>query len=267
MLSVLLLASSLRADQLGTLIDNLNDPSLRNRAAEQMAKLKDPRAIQPLIMTVELLQNKTPDKTPDFSYKAAEVLARIGSQSVKPLSDVLADSTKSRKVRFFAIDALTRIGEPAIETLFDSLNDSDEKIRFSAGESLTMLGEPVLEPWMIKMEEEGGTYYNVRGMVQKSVTKVNRRVFDRLLKEAAAKNIPVVAGAYKLFIAAGEQGTEGILVEMLNSSYGSKEVAEDFLNSGNDSLVAAAHVWASRHGYTVGRGFPSGVGGTWRRAK
>ena len=69
-------------------------------------------------------------------------------------------------------------------------------------------------------------------------------------------NLEVVAGAYPFFIRRGEGGTEAVLIKALNK-YGTKKMAEDFLNCGNYQLESAAFSWASRRGYTIIKGFGS----------
>ncbi|MBM3240142.1 hypothetical protein FJZ31_27980 [Candidatus Poribacteria bacterium] len=59
-----------------------------------------------------------------------------------------------------------------------------------------------------------------------------------------------VAEDYKSFIARGEEGTEGLLIFVLQR-YGSETMAEDFFNCGNSKLAEAARRWAERHGYSI----------------
>jgi hypothetical protein len=58
----------------------------------------------------------------------------------------------------------------------------------------------------------------------------------------------VIAGADEFFILRGEPGSEDALIEALNKS-GDDNMAEDFLNSGNQKLHDAAMAWADNHNY------------------
>ena len=59
-----------------------------------------------------------------------------------------------------------------------------------------------------------------------------------------------IVGNYKGVIAAGQPGSEDILIAALNRfpDYG---MALDFLNSGNSKLEDAVRSWASAYGYRI----------------
>lgn len=56
-----------------------------------------------------------------------------------------------------------------------------------------------------------------------------------------------------------------MLIDALNA-HGDKEMAQDYLNSGNTQLDRAARSWAEEHGYDIGQTWTFGSGGdglTW----
>ena len=65
-----------------------------------------------------------------------------------------------------------------------------------------------------------------------------------------AEDLEIVAGAYGFFIRKGEANSEPILIMALNE-YGFREMAQDFLNCGNNVLEEAATEWAEKHRYTI----------------
>jgi len=76
------------------------------------------------------------------------------------------------------------------------------------------------------------------------------RAVKPLISALKAGDLEIVAGAYSYFIELGEPGTEEILIKALNI-YGTKEMALDFFNCGNDKLKNAAEKWAKEHGYQI----------------
>lgn len=74
-----------------------------------------------------------------------------------------------------------------------------------------------------------------------------RQVFASVLAE---HNVELIAGAYEFFIGRGQEGTEQLLIQALES-YGHKEMAEAFLNCGNTRLEAAGRAWAKARGFMI----------------
>lgn len=84
---------------------------------------------------------------------AADALARIGDAAVPSLVETLQDP--DRDVRAQAARALARMGpraEPAIPALIAALNDSDKEVRMGAARALGQIGPPAAEavPDLIK---------------------------------------------------------------------------------------------------------------------
>lgn len=84
---------------------------------------------------------------------AADALARIGDAAVPSLVETLQDP--DREVRAQAARALARMGpraEPAIPALIAALKDSDKEVRMGAARALGQIGPPAAEavPDLIK---------------------------------------------------------------------------------------------------------------------
>ena len=58
----------------------------------------------------------------------------------------LIDSLRDPELVVYAVAALGSIGEPAVSTLMDLLNDQDEEVANYAGLSLARIGEPAIAP-------------------------------------------------------------------------------------------------------------------------
>jgi hypothetical protein len=64
------------------------------------------------------------------------------------------------------------------------------------------------------------------------------------------KDLSIIAATYDVLISIGEPGMEDLLVRTLNA-HGDQQMAESYLNCGNDQLETAARAWADAHGYNV----------------
>jgi HEAT repeat protein len=115
------------------------------QVAFALGRLGDKRAIEPLI---EVLKRSTPLKNEDSALfkesgqrsvaKTLDALVKIGPPAVEPLIGVLKD--ENAFVRSFAAKGLGELGDKrAIEALVEVLKDEDEEVRQSATEALRKL--------------------------------------------------------------------------------------------------------------------------------
>lgn len=100
------------------LIEALNheDQDVRGDAAETLGKIKDPRAIEPLIKALE-------DDYCEVGYH-----------------EVTGEHFRYYPVRLDAMEALGKIGQPALEPLIKTLNHQDRDVRVIVVEALGMIG-------------------------------------------------------------------------------------------------------------------------------
>jgi hypothetical protein len=106
----------------------------------------------------------------------------------------------------------------AVEALITTLKDEDGQVRITAAQALLKLDDA--------------------------------RADELLIAALHAEDVEVVAGAYQFFILKGENGSEAILIKALNQ-YGTKEMAEDFLNCGSILMEEAGRAWAETNGYYI----------------
>ena len=89
----------------------------RIQAAEELGKLRDPRAIEPLLRCLKGQYDDT-----KLRFAVAHALAQFGQPVVGPLIDLLA--TDNAQVRAGAEKALADCGKPAVEPLADYLKQA-----------------------------------------------------------------------------------------------------------------------------------------------
>jgi HEAT repeat protein len=115
------------------------DPQVQYEAAEALGNLGDEKAIGPLITALKR------DEFSGVRWKAAEALSKIGNPAVESLIATL--QYPDDDVRWKAAIALGEIGNPdAIEPLILILSDEDRFVRSRAAHALSMIGEPSIPP-------------------------------------------------------------------------------------------------------------------------
>jgi HEAT repeat protein len=116
------------------------DPIQRRSAAEALGRFKDPRAVEPLIKTLDDVDSRVRES-------AARSLGDLGDpRALKPLIKTLDDVDKW--VRIAAASSLGELHDPrALEPLIKTLDDVDKWVRIVAASSLGELGDPrAVEP-------------------------------------------------------------------------------------------------------------------------
>ena len=143
------------------LIEALNDnhAAVRKEAVLILGKIKDPRAVAPLIGALK-------DKDYDVEHRAADALANIGDPAVGPLIAGFKDADIGAGFGAASINSaapliLGRIGAPAVEPLIDALKGPNSTVRKYAAVALGFtkdaraveplidaLGDKVADVWM-----------------------------------------------------------------------------------------------------------------------
>lgn len=158
-----------------TLLREFQDDEIRGQSVvRQLAVLRDPRAIEPLIACFE---------SPVFEVanRAAAVMRHFGADAIPPL--VAAMSTSDQSVYFQVIWALRWTGAPAVPALLDALRHAtDANIRSGAADVLDGTeGEEVREALRAALEDPNE---GVRRMAMWSLgNHGDLRVLDLLLAE------------------------------------------------------------------------------------
>lgn len=188
------------------------DPALREEAARKLGELKDPTAVESLILIMK--------------------------------------KDKDRNVRWSAEDALVSIGAPSVEPLTKMLNDDSWRVRRRAVRTLGKIRDArAIEPLMASMKTDQDCY--VRKYAARAIGEINDpRSADILAPALKNRDLEIVEGAYRFFIRRGEPGSETVLIESMNKNW-NKTMVLDLLNCGNRQLEEAATDCAKRRGYSV----------------
>ncbi|MGB9592069.1 MAG: HEAT repeat domain-containing protein, partial [Candidatus Kryptoniota bacterium] len=112
-----------------------HENTLRANATLALGKIKDVRAIEPLVAMLC-------DRSPNVRQCAVRALGEIGAPAVSHLLQFLSAHTSNRDICEHVIDALVEIGSPSVEPLKIALYDPDKNIRRYAAIALGRIGDP-----------------------------------------------------------------------------------------------------------------------------
>lgn len=108
-----------------------HDADIRQQAARALAEIGDPRAVEPLVATLQ-------DSSPEVREATTRALGQLGdARAVKPLINQLRD-WRSDRLCNAARDALVQIGNPAVDALISVLG---ENIGSHAARALGQIGD------------------------------------------------------------------------------------------------------------------------------
>jgi HEAT repeat protein len=248
------------------------DDVVRIYAARTLWKIADPRAVDALLVSMS-------DDCPNVGELSIMALYSIGEPSVEPLLAILND--KSSKQRCSAAYALgrkdPRVVEPliaalkngsqclrvysarslgstkdprAVEPLIEALNDIDVGVRIQAVESLGRIGDSrAVEPLIPKLVEKD---YALRREAARALAGMqDDRKVQPLLALLRSEDFPAIKGAYGFYIDVGIEGTEYILIRILERNLDDFKIARAFYYSGNSVLEEAGRVWAMDNGMSA----------------
>ncbi len=259
-----------QVDQVGQLISQLSSPDANARysAAFQLGKAGDRRAVLPLFAALKDGNNLVRDAAANAldeinaPYSMAQLLEAFGNsneevrlfaimklgdsgdgRAVEPLITALKDPN----LRFHddAVVALGKIKEAsAIEPLIAALKEDDEYVRRDAIAALVNIGTPAIEPLTAALRDPdpGIRYYAAEALGKFSDPEAAS------IAQQVKSQLKDIASDYRNLIAMGQPGSEDLLTDALDR-FGTLQMAEDFLNSGNTKLEKAAERWGRAHGY------------------
>ncbi len=133
----------------GPLIQALDskDPEIRENAAITLGKIKDERAIDPLIKLLT-------DEEWEVESAANNALVEIGKPAVELLIKILQDKNEDVFLQMKVIAVLAGIkDERAIQPMIQALKEKPE-LDADLGYNLGLMGEPAVEPLIQVLEDE-----------------------------------------------------------------------------------------------------------------
>lgn len=203
---------------------------------EILGRLKDPRAVEPLIRHL--------DDT-DLDRDIAKVLGWIGDRrAVLPLINVVKDKNRSPSTRLEAARSLVKglNDKSVIPILVLSLQDwrVNEKIADLLGADLGWQPQSTEEKVHFLIGKKDGKALVENWDETKQVLFKDLKSYDRITVENALFTL----------IRLGKSEVIEELIDILNSGENSL-IAEVYLNCSNKRLNDAALAWAKKNGYTV----------------
>lgn len=199
--------------------------------------------IKPLLL--ELKQTESP-----YQVEAARVLGEIGDPSViQPLIDAIAgtqwveDEYKRTSVITSASKALQKFGIQAAPTLKKTL--TQWYVAQYTAEVLDGIG------WKPRTGEDE-IHYLVAKRAHDDLQALWPDTKTVLMKDIESKDPERVSNALYAFIGMGREEVINDLLKLLDN-HGTVQIAEAYLNSGNDILIKGAQSWTSDQGLVVQR--------------
>jgi hypothetical protein len=182
---------------------------------------------------------------------ALKALGAIGAAAVPALQKLLTNADVD--VRLAGVDGLFALGKPGVKPLIAALTNDESKVASRAANRLGHLGDRSAEAALVAVLDEGWW-------------KTPSIALARLFESSPSKLVHYLTSSktYRVYyglIFVGAEETVSALAKSLKN-VGNVEMAEDFLNCGNDTLEQAARDWAKAHGYTVIT-IPGSGDGTW----
>lgn len=181
-------------------------------------------------------------------------------QISKASADLLANNVGKRLA---AVKVLRDIDEPEAKiALLTALKDKSSDVRTQAASSLFgWVDDRALAALLVAIKDKDE---DVRRSVAiallpfvrsyKSIPAATAQQMeyssDALENAFQTRDYPAIAGGAIYFIENGKDGTEPILISALQVC-GTKEMAETYLNCGNEKLETAGKQWAEKHNYWI----------------
>lgn len=123
------------------------DPDIRENAAATLGKIKDERAVQPLIKLLT-------DEEWEVEKGAIDALIAIGEPAVEPLIEILQDKNEDVYLQMKVVAVLAGIkDERAIQPMIQALKEKPE-LQADLGYNLGLMGEPAVEPLITALGDE-----------------------------------------------------------------------------------------------------------------
>ncbi len=137
------------------------------------------------------------------------------------------------------------------------MNNRLQKVHNASGMGIVLLllisfffssiGCSKVEPLIAALKDENS---NVRGKAALALGQIGAPAVEPLIAALKNNDLEIIFAAYSFYITRGEKDSEAVLIKVLNK-YGTKDMAQDFLNCGNSLLENAGREWAKTNGYSI----------------
>lgn len=144
-----------------------------------------------------------------------------------------------------AVDTLAKSNAPRAMELLNSGLDSEFADKVCA-EAISKIDDVATLIEALKCKND-----DVRYIIAKSLGAKNDDTSRSRLDEALEQgDVAVIGGAYRYFLGLRKPGSESLLISAL-TEYGDIDMAQDFMNCGNQRLEGAATKWAVDHSVPI----------------
>ena len=239
------------------LVGLLNDTSraVASAAMDALGQIQDSSAARPLVRSIRKEMYSTKSGRSTLTRAALNALVRIGPPAVPATLELLRDNESD--LRAAAIEVLERIRtDTTLSLLVSALPDWEGGPRVAAALERRR--------WQPRTDEETVRYQVAR--------RDNYGLFEQgaaasqiLRADLDSRDQRVTENAAIALIGLGVSGVVPRLIEVMGQG-GTDLMAAACVNSGLDTLVSVGRGWAARHGYVVlgGRDSTGVVWGSWR---
>lgn len=220
----------------------------RKGAASALARLMDPIAAPALC---DALRDRSAGVRREAAFALRQIMNLCREAGAIPPSREALIGASLDYVALWCCRAVPRV----VPALCEALKDVDAGVRREAAFTLGITKAPTAtQPLIAALRDVNQQVRMCAALALGEIQDAsgNAALFEALQRE----DLAVVSGAYAFFIAEGKPNTEPVLVKALKK-HGQSLMAEDYVNSGNSHLEAAARKWASEHNWTAAPGTPS----------
>ena len=204
-----------------------SDPSIRQKATVTLGELGDARAVPSLISLLR-------DVDTHSNREAMNALLKIGRPAVGPLIMVLEDSNNF--IRSKAIAVLGRIGKPAVGPLLTALGSN---VSYHASEVLSEIGEPAVEPLLTILDSNVGYH------AAEALGKIGQPAVSPLIVALGHKNNDVRENAARALGNIGDaRAVAPLILALDDKAMGVREYAAQALGKLGDTRAVAPLITA-----------------------
>jgi len=227
------------------------DEYVRSTAEQALADLEGAKEAD-----LEIVAGLWLDKLQDLRCYAIHALAETGSEyAARSLVTVIKNQDAAgAAVTSLAADAMIKIGSANVEDDLIALFN-DKSLFWPRRTAAKILGEiggqrsadALLAEFWNDDDSPEYTWF----IVADALERLGERLGDEQAKYQAHRyDLYSTSMKYKTYIEDGDEEMIPLMIESLNA-FGSKQMAEAFLNCGNPRLESAARKWAQAEGYEV----------------
>lgn len=212
---------------LAKLLESLNseDPSIRALGAMSLGRYNNPEAVEKLI-------NALDDDDLNVRKNVADSLTKIGEPAIKPLLTALSDN-ESWVIKRNAETILKKIdpvwlekknAEQSIGYYITLLNNEDSVVRNGAMDALSKIGESAIEPLIRALISNDKFIAEMSGIVLMRIDKfwTQRKIMDEMIPQfisslSLSADATVRANASKALVRIGSAGVNHLIDALISS--------------------------------------------------